>query len=433
MTTPTSPASDGASGTPRTNWSGTYTYRATSVARPESISALAALIRAASRIRPLGTRHAFNDVADVDGWQVNVAALTSWIEIDVSARTATVNAGLSYAEIAPVLHAAGFGLPALASLPHLSVAGACATASHGSGHGIGNLATQVSALEFVDGTGTVRTLSRAGDPDTFPGAVVSLGALGAVTSMTLDLVPTYDVAQTVRLSLPAAVFVDRFAEITGAAYSVSCFTRWIDIVDQVWCKVRVGDRPPDETVFTEAPPADVDVHPVPGGSPADCTPQRGVPGPWHERLPHFAAGRTPSFGDEIQSEFFVDASAAPAAAVAMFGIGRRIAPALRISEVRTIAADDLWLSPARGRDVVGFHFTWISDESVVLPALDLVEATLEPFAPVPHWGKVFTTRTAPRGTDDPRFAKLGAFAALADRYDPDRRFVNDFLVRNHLR
>ncbi len=262
---------------------------------------------------------------------------------------------------------------------------------------------------------------------------MSLGALGAVTSMTLDLVPTYDVAQTVRLSLPAAVFVDRFAEITGAAYSVSCFTRWIDIVDQVWCKVRVGDRPPDETLFTEAPPADVDVHPVPGGSPADCTPQRGVPGPWHERLPHFAAGRTPSFGDEIQSEFFVDASAAPAAAVAMFGIGRRIAPALRISEVRTIAADDLWLSPARGRDVVGFHFTWISDESVVLPALELVEATLEPFAPVPHWGKVFTTRTAPRGTDDPRFAKLGAFAALADRYDPDRRFVNDFLVRNHLR
>ncbi len=430
---PTSPASDGASGTPRTNWSGTYTYRAASVARPESISDLAALIRAASRIRPLGTRHAFNDVADVDGWQVNVAALTSWIEIDASARTATVNAGLSYAEIAPVLHAAGFGLPALASLPHLSVAGACATASHGSGHGIGNLATQVSALEFVDGTGTVRTLSRAGDPDTFPGAVVSLGALGAVTSMTLDLVPTYDVAQTVRLSLPAAVFVDRFAEITGAAYSVSCFTRWIDIVDQVWCKVRVGDRPPDETLFTEAPPADVDVHPVPGGSPADCTPQRGVPGPWHERLPHFAAGRTPSFGDEIQSEFFVDASAAPPPRSPCSGsaagslrpcASRRCAPSPRTTSGSAPPAAATWsASISRGSATSRWccrRWSWS-------------KRTLEPFAPVPHWGKVFTARTAPQDTDDPRFAMLGAFAALADRYDPDRRFVNDFLVRNHLR
>jgi xylitol oxidase len=332
-----------------------------------------------------------------------------------------------------VLHDAGYGLPALASLPHLSVAGACATATHGSGRAVGNLATHVSALEFVDGTGTPRRLSRAADPEIFPGAVVSLGALGVVTSMTLDLVPTYDVAQTVRLGLPSAVFLENFAAITGAAYSVSCFTRWIEAVDQVWCKVRVGDPTPDDGLFAGAVAAEADVHPVPGGDPADCTPQCGIPGPWHQRLPHFAAGRTPSFGDEIQSEFYVPAGAGPAASAALFGIGDRIAGALRTSEVRTIAADDLWLSPALGRDIVAFHFTWVSDESTVLPAVGIVEQALEPFGPMPHWGKVFTARTAPIGIEDPRIPMLGAFRALADRFDPDRRLVNDYLVRHHLR
>lgn len=426
-------ASTGLRGTPRTNWSGTYTYRASSVERPGSADEIAAVIRTTAHIRPLGTRHAFNDLADVEGKQISVAALPRRIDIDSDARTATVSPGLSYEEVTPALHAAGFGLPALASLPHLSVAGACATATHGSGRGVRNLATQVSGVEFVDGTGTLRSLSRDADPGTFPGAVVSLGALGVLTSMTLDLVPTYDVAQTVRLGLPAAAFLETFAEVTGAAYSVSCFTRWIDVIDQVWCKVRVGDPAPEGGLFVDAPAAREDVNPVPGGSPTDCTPQRGVPGPWHERLPHFAAGRTPSFGDEIQSEFFVDAAAGRDAAVALFGVGQRIAAALRISEVRTIAADDLWLSPARGRDVVGFHFTWISDESVVLPAVDLVERALAPFAPVPHWGKVFTARTGPAGVDDPRFPMLRAFNALAATFDPHRRLVNNFLVCNHLR
>jgi xylitol oxidase len=250
---------------------------------------------------------------------------------------------------------------------------------------------------------------------------------------TLDLVPTYEVAQTVYLDLPRQALAERFDAIMGAAYSVSCFTRWTDVVEQVWLKARVNDTAPDLAALAGALPAPADVHPVPGGLAADCNPQRGVPGPWHERLPHFAAGGTPSLGDEIQSEFFVAAADAREAASALFGIGRQIAPALRISEIRTIAADDLWLSPARGRDVVGFHFTWTSDESVVLPAVETVERALEPFRAVPHWGKVFTATTGPHATDDPRFPGLAAFADLAGRYDPERRFVNDYSTRWHLR
>jgi xylitol oxidase len=371
-------------------------------------------------------------MADTHGVQISVAALPARVVVDAATATATVAAGLTYAEIGPALQDAGFGLPALASLPHLSVAGACATASHGSGRTVGNLAGQVSAIEFVDGTGEPRRWSRA-CAAAFPGAVVSLGALGVVTAATLDLVPAFDVAQRVHLGLPGPAWIERFDAVAAAAYSVSCFTRWIDVVDQVWLKVRDGDPEPAAGLLAGSRPAGGDVNPVPGGSPADCNPQRGVPGPWHERLPHFAAGRTPSFGDEIQSEFFVDASLAPDVARTLFALGPRLAPALRISEVRTVAADDLWLSPARGRDVVGFHFTWTSEEPVVLAALDLVERALEPFAPVPHWGKVFTARTAPHALDDPRFPMLRAFADLAAELDPDRRFVNDYLSRCHLR
>jgi xylitol oxidase len=421
---------------PRTNWSGTYAYRAARVHRPRSVDELGALVRSTSRIRPLGTRHGFNDIADIDGDQISVAALPPEVVVDAGAATATVAAGLSYAEIGPALHAAGFGLPALASLPHLSVAGACATASHGSGRTVGNLASQVSAVQFVDGTGEPRRWSRTSrdeDRTAFSGAVVSLGAFGIVTAVVLDLVPAYQVAQRVHLDLPGAAWIERFDTIASAAYSVSCFTRWIDVVDQIWVKSRLGDPDPDTAALAGSRPATADVHPVPGGDPAHCTPQRGVPGPWHERLPHFAAGRTPSFGDEIQSEFFVESAVALEVARVLFTLGPRIAPALRISEVRTIAADDLWLSPARGRDVVSFHFTWTSQEPVVLAALDLVERALEPFAPVPHWGKVFTARTAPQAADDPRFPLLGAFRDLAADLDPDRRFVNDYLSRCHLR
>ena len=404
----------------RWNWSHTHRYTARRLLRPTTADELAAMVTASAAIKPLGTAHSFSDVADTTGDQVTVADLPRRVEIDRTAGTATVSAGLRYAEIAPEIQAAGFALPALASLPHVSVAGACATATHGSGIGIGNLSSQVSALEFVDGLGRVRRLDRRTDPERFPGAVVGLGALGLVTAVTLDLVPTFDIAQRVFLDLPAARLTDRLHEIFSAAYSVSCFTRWrADTVDQVWFKALAADPPPPEDLLAGAREAPGDVHPVPGAEAGPCTPQGGQPGPWHERLPHFRAGFLPSFGDEIQTEFFVDVAAAPDAIRALIGVGERIDAALRVSEIRYVAGDDLWLSPAYGRDVVALHFTWTSDIPVVLAAVGEVERTLAPFDPVPHWGKVFTLDPA---TFVHRYPRLADFASLAREYDPDLRF-----------
>jgi xylitol oxidase len=420
--------------TRRTNWSGTYAYRAVRLHRPQTVDELCGLVARTDGLRPLGTGHTFTDLSDGPIDQVSVADLRTEVRIDETSRTAEVPAGQPYATIAPVLHEAGFGLPALASLPHIAVAGSVATATHGSGRRVRNLAAQVSGVELVDGSANIRRLSREGDPDTFPGAVVALGALGVVTRAALALVPTYEVAQTVYLDLPAPALVERFDEVMAAAYSVSCFTRWQDdTVEQVWLKAVDSDPAPPPDLLAGARRATTAVHPVPGGDPVHCNPQLGVPGPWHERLPHFAAGFTPSFGDEIQSEFFVDPTAARDAITALYALGPAIAPALRISEIRYIAADDLWLSPACGRDLVAFHFTWISDTAAVLAAVDLVERALAPFAPVPHWGKVFASRSGPADPDDQRFPGLRRFAELAATFDPDGKFSNDFLTRWHLR
>jgi xylitol oxidase len=437
---------------PRYNWSRTVRYRAARVHHPRSVEELQQVVRGSGRVRPLGTRHSFNHIADGDGDQVALDEMPARVRIDPAAGTATVAAGLPYVTVAERLAAAGYALSAMASLPHISVAGACATATHGSGDRVGGLATAVLGIELVNGRGRLVRASLAGDPEMFPGMVVGLGALGVVTELTLAVEPSYRVAQTVYLDLPGELLAERFERIYRSAYSVSCFTRWRhDTVDQVWLKQRLadasgepqigdgagigdprasGDGPgrgaPIAALLAPARPAAAPVNPVPGSDPADCTEQGGVPGSWHERLPHFRAGHRPSSGDEIQSEYFVPRAHAPAAIRALFGIGDRLAGALQIGEIRTVAADDLWLSPAYRQHCVAFHFTWTSDADAVLRALPSIERALQPFGAVPHWGKVFT---AGPEVFPGRYRRLADFADLVRRFDPDRRFGNDFLDR----
>jgi xylitol oxidase len=441
---------------PGSNWSGTYSYRAKRLHHPRSVEDLQRLVRTTDRIRPLGSRHSFNDIADCDGDLVSLDAMPSHVTVDHAARTATVSAGLPYSSVAERLSAAGYGLSAMASLPHISLAVACATGTHVSGDRFGGLATAVIAAEFVDGRGELVHISRADDPEIFPGTVVSLGALGVMTSLTLSLVPYYQVAQTVLLDLPADTLANDFDRVYRAGDSVSCFTRWQGgVVDQVWVKRRVAESGGDGDNSTGgdgdnstggdgdtrtggdgdprpvdlpggARPAQAQVNPVPGGDPTACTRQGGVPGPWHDRLPHFRAGHRPSSGDEIQSEYFVAREHAPAAIRALFDVGAAMAGALQIAEIRTIAADDLWLSPAYRQDSVAFHFTWTSDAAAVLAVLPDLERALAPFQAVPHWGKVFT---AGPEVFRRRYRRLPEFVDLARRHDPDGRFAGDFLNR----
>ncbi|WP_454778026.1 FAD-binding protein [Georgenia muralis] len=413
---------------PLTNWARTLTFGARAVHRPGSVAELQELVRTSERIRALGTGHSFSRVADTTADLVSVAGLPPTVEIDPARSRVTVAAGVRYGDLAEQLHRAGFALRAMASLPHISVAGACATGTHGSGVTNQGLASAVSAVELVTGDGDLRTLSRADDPEDFPGAVVALGSLGVVVRLTLDVVPTYDVSQVVHEDLPArSLGRDELDEVLAGAYSVSLFTRWRgDDVDQVWLKRRTDDAASDHpaTTFHGARLAAGPVHPVPGMPAASCTVQGGVPGPWHERLPHFRAAFTPSSGEEIQSEYLVARADAAAALTALRGLKERVAPVLHVSEVRTVAADDLWLSPAYGRDTVALHFTWHKDPGGVAAVLPAVEEALAPYAPRPHWGKVFTIAPDLVRSVYPR---IGDFAALAARLDPTGTFRNDFV------
>jgi alditol oxidase len=411
-----------------TNWAGNYAYSAARLHEPESIEQLRDVVRSVARLRVLGSRHAFNDLADTTGDLVSLARLPRVLELDRGAGTVTIDGAMRYGDLCPALDAAGYALPNLASLPHISVAGACATSTHGSGDRVGSLATAVSALAVMSADGEQRSFSRDRDGDDFTGMVVSLGALGVITTLTLRLQPAFRMRQDVYERLPLRAGLDHFDEITSSAYSVSLFTAWRGPeFDQVWLKRRVTDQDfePAPTLFG-ATLATRQRHPIDGVPPEACTPQLGIPGPWHERLPHFRMDATPSAGDELQSEYQVPRHRAAEALEALEPLRKRIAPLVQISEIRTIAADELWLSPSFGRESVAIHFTWLPDWTAVSRLLPLIEAALAPFEPRPHWGKLFTI---PPDELRPRYPKLAAFGALIARHDPDGAFRNAFVDR----
>ena len=412
------------------NWSGNWTYAADRLVAPRTMAELQELVATASRVKPLGTRHCFNDIADCPGGvQIDLAGLDTPIEIDAEASTVTVGAAARYGDFAKTLHAAGFALPNLASLPHCTVAGSVATATHGAGVRHRSLASAVTAVELVSADGQRHTYSRDKDPDVFPGLVVNLGALGVLTRLTLDLVPAFDVRQDVFDDLPWDAVFEHFDEIQAAGYSVSMFTDWREPrLTQLWIKSLTEDGPPaieGEPWFT-ATPAPSARNPVPGLPADNSTAQLGEPGPWFERLPHFRPEFTPSAGDELQSEYLVPRQHALPAFEALRGLGERLAPMLLVSEIRSIAADDLWLSPFHGGDRVGLHFTWRGDQREVEALLPVIEERLEPFGLRAHWGKLFH-----RGSMASCYPKMPEFRALAERLDPEGKFRSPF-VRRHV-
>lgn len=403
-----------------TNWARNITYTAGELHRPGSLDALRALVGGSSRVRVLGSGHSFNEIADPgpDGVLLSIAGLREVLDVDTEARTVRVSGGVRYAELARTVHAHGLALPNMASLPHISVAGSVATGTHGSGVGNGPLAAAVREVELVTADGSPVSIARG--QEGFDGAVTSLGALGVVTALILDLEPAYEVEQHVFTELPLAGL--DFETVAASAYSVSLFTDWRKPgFRQVWLKRRT-DQPPAH--FPWAAPATEALHPVPGMPAVNCTEQLGVPGPWHERLPHFRAEFTPSSGDELQSEYLLPRSAAVDALNALDAVREAVSPVLQTCEVRMVAADPQWLGPAHGRDSVALHFTWIADTAAVLPVVRRVEEALDVFDPRPHWGKVFTVpATVVRG----RYPRMADFRALAQALDPGGKFANSFV------
>lgn len=402
------------------NWGGNYRYRARALHRPTSLGELRRLVESRRRLRVIGSRHSFNAIGDGEEL-VTLDGLPGEVMIDREAGAVSVPSHVRYGELADRLAAEGLALANLASLPHISVAGAVATGTHGSGVANGNLATSVAALELVRADGGIARLSRR-EPD-FDGAVVALGALGIVTKVVLDVQPTYDICQYVYEGLAWDALFEHFDAIFSAAYSVSVFLRWGERTDQVWLKRRAEDPAAPEELFG-APPAPADRHPIAGIDPVNCTLQLGRSGPWLDRLPHFRMGFTPSSGEEIQSEYHLPRERAVEAIDALRGIAGTMRELVQVTELRTIASDALWLSPQYGRDTVAIHFTWAPDQAAVERALAEIEAILLPLGARPHWGKLFLARAADFADG---YDRLPDFKALVHRFDPNRKFGNQWL------
>jgi alditol oxidase len=415
--------------TPRTNWAGNYQYSTDQLLVPRTVEEVQQAVKKCKKLKALGARHSFNGIADSKDNQISLKLLDQMV-LDEKSRTVTVGAGVTYGKLAPYLDSRGFAIHNLASLPHVSVAGACATATHGSGSRNGNLSTSVSGLEMVTADGEVVALSRQKDGERFRGAVVALGGLGVVTKVTLDVEPTFQVRQVVYENLSLAQLENHLDDIFASGYSVSLFTDWQNHrATQVWIKRRVepGATFEFEPECYGAKLATKKLDPVTGHSAESCTEQMGIPGPWYERLPHFRMNFTPSSGAELQSEYFVPRNRGYEAILAVEKLRDQVTPHLFVSELRTIDADDLWISTCYKRPSMTIHFTFKPEWPVVKQLLPMIEEQLAPFDAKPHWAKLFTM---PPSRLKAQYAKMPDYQELLKQYDPGGKFRNEFLDTN---
>lgn len=411
------------------NWAGNLEYSTGNVHYPKTVAEVQEVVKKCKSLKALGSRHSFNKIADSTENQVSLQELNKVIALDAASNTVTVEAGMRYGELAPYLHEKGYALHNLASLPHITIAGAVATATHGSGIKNANLSAGISAIEFVNAAGDLVSLSKQKDGEQFNGAVVALGALGVVTKLTLDIQPTFNMKQVVYRNLPMMELENNFNAIMSSGYSVSLFTDWTNKnVSEVWVKYKAGnDEVAPAPELFGAKLATQNLHPIETESAENCTDQMGVAGPWYERMPHFKMGFKPSAGKELQSEYFVPIEHAFKAMMAIEKLQDKITPHLFISEIRSIAADDFWMSPCYKKTCVALHTTWKQETEAVLGLLPLIEEELAPFNAKPHWAKLFTLQPPVLQS---RYEKLNDFKQLTDQYDPKGKFRNEFLSRN---
>ena len=409
------------------NWAGNFEFSTGNVHYPKTLEEVQEIVKKCDKITALGSQHSFNKIADNTENLISLKEMNKVISIDRAANTVTVEAGMRYGELAPYLHQNGYALHNLASLPHITIAGSVATATHGSGVNNGNLSTAIAAIEFVNATGEIINLSK--EDAAFNGAVVGLGALGIVTKVTLSIEPTFNMKQYVYRNMPMQELEKNFDAIEKMGYSVSLFTDWKNKnINEVWIKTKVAaDSIAAPTELFGAKLATQNMHPLEGESAENCTEQMGVSGPWFERMPHFKMGFKPSAGKELQSEYFVAIEHAFEAMMAVEKLNEKISPHLFITEIRTIAADELWMSPCYKKNCVAIHFTWKQEVEAVMNLLPLIEAQLAPFNPRPHWGKLFTMSPAILHS---RIEKLADFKELVKQHDPNGKFRNAYLERN---
>ncbi len=412
------------------NWAGNYTYKADETIFVSSVNEIKDILVNYKKVKALGTQHCFNDIADTKGVQVSTNKINKIHDLNTKNKTVLVGSGIKYGDLGKFLYQNGWALHNLASLPHISIGGACSTATHGSGISNKNLSSAIKGFEIITANGKTKWVDSENDPNLFYAGGVSLGALGIMTKILLKIEPTFNIEQRVFEDLPMINLKNDFDKIMSFGYSVSFFTHWKNKkIDQIWIKSKPGKEWKDDNLFFGAVAAKKNLHPIKSNSSKNCTPQMGVIGPWHERLPHFKMDFTPSNGDELQSEYFVSRSNAFEAIMAIERLNKKISPILFVSEIRCIASDEFWMSMAYGRDSVAIHFTWKPMVKEVMDLLPEIESVLAPYKVRPHWGKIHTMNAKKLENSYPRY---NDFLKLRKRLDPDEFFLNSYLKRTFI-
>ena len=398
------------------NWARNITYSAP-VQHPDTVERLQEAVAGARHAHALGTRHSFSTCADTDGLLVALDRIAPDLQVDEETGTATVGAAIRLGDLGRLLAEHGRAIANLPSLPHISLGGAVATATHGSGDGLGMLATFVRAIEVVGPAGILRRFDGAD----LAGAVMAYGALG-------DRDEDHRRHRARLLGASGLVRRDAVAEPGGPPrrrLRRRVLGQRLHAVDRgrpgALVKSTDGVGHPGELFGAAPTPRD----PAEIAADTKHTPI-GDLGPSWDRLPHFRLAAVPSVGEELQSEYFVPRDAAQAALAALRELGEDLDAALHVSELRTVAADDLWLSPAAGADVLAIGFTWRDAPELVLPLLPRIEERLLPLGARPHLAKLFHADAAALRDRSPGWDD---FARLRDRVDPDRVFGNPFLER----
>lgn len=410
-----------------TNWAGTIAYEARERYAPTSVEQVQQLVRDAAaagrRVRVVGTRHTFNDLTDTDGVHLSLRDLPRVLRLTPEGDGVVIDGGATYTEVNRFLAQHDRALANLASLPHITVAGAIATATHGSGDAQPSLASAVRSLTHVTPTGALHTISR-GEPG-FERYPVHLGLFGPVVELTLDVVPAFTVATTVYEGLSYDVAVEHLDELTHDLYSFSLAPNWADGGRSLlFAKRLAGQAAPHEWFGATA--ARSPRHPSPGADTAAVTEQLGAAGPSSKRLTHFRSEFEPSVGDEIQSEYLVPRRHARAALRALPDFSGVFAQLAHSMEIRTVAGDDLPASPFHAGDTLAVHVTWRRDPARVAAFLPQLESALEAFDARPHWGKAFVT--SPERLRQ-LFPRLPEVDDEARRHDPDGVFRNRWIER----
>ncbi len=406
------------------NWAGNLSFSSKEFIEIDSVKKLQTIVSNARGIKVLASGHSFSDIADTKDTLISIKNLSFEIGIDSNKREALVPAGMQYSDVSRYLEKHGWAVSNMASLGEVTIAGAILTGTHGSGSSNGILSTAVIGFEMVLESGSILTTDRENSSD-FPGFIVSLGALGVFTKYKLKIVPSFSIRQVVYENINIESIANNFDLVFDRAYSVSFFSNWAqNSTGQIWMKFLDDSKPFNiSSDWIDGNLAKVKQHPVKINDASPCTDQLATSGKWLDRLPHFKLNSSPVSGDEVQTEYLVDRRYVKQYISELAEIGDEIASKVYTTEIRTIKADDLWLSGAYERETVGFHFTWRKSDSLV-NFLPKIESILGKHDGRPHWGKLFDV---PKDKLPSRYPKFSDFEVLLQKYDPNKKFRNNFI------